>query len=543
LHDYDALHAWSVGEPEAFWGFLARYLALPFASPPRRVRSDDPMPLTRWFEGGTLSYARALLRPPGAPDPSAPAVVALTEGGDERVLSYAELSDLVARVQAGLERLGVGAGDHVVAFAANVPETLALLLACSGLGAVFASASPDFGTEAAAARFEQLAPKALFATIGYLYGGKRFDTAGTAARLRERLGGVPAVALPYPGLDAEAPAGFTAWEAFLGAGGEPELADLPYDHPLYVLFSSGTTGAPKALVHRAGGALLTHAKELALHCDVRPGDVVLYYTTCGWMMWNWLVSALACAATVVLYDGPPAPPPDLTPFELAERHRVPLLGTSARCPPGRALRPLQRQDDHLDGLAAVTRRLPLRVRARQARRAPRQHLRQHRHRRLLHARGPDAARPRRRDPASRPGRRPGRVRRGRPPGQGRARRAGVPTAAAVDAPVPRGRPRARALPRLLPRRLPGRVAARRPDPVHGVGRHRRPWALRRHPQPRRRAHRHRRGVPGARGRARGRRGDRRGTQGRTRAGRRRRRRRGGLAPRRAAAGGDPHARA
>jgi len=330
LHDYDALHAWSVGEPEAFWGFLARYLALPFASPPRRVRSDDPMPLTRWFEGGTLSYARALLRPPGAPDPSAPAVVALTEGGDERVLSYAELSDLVARVQAGLERLGVGAGDHVVAFAANVPETLALLLACSGLGAVFASASPDFGAEAAAARFEQLAPKALFATIGYLYGGKRFDTAGTAARLRERLGGVPAVALPYPSLDAEAPAGFTAWEAFLGAGGEPELADLPYDHPLYVLFSSGTTGAPKALVHRAGGALLTHAKELALHCDVRPGDVVLYYTTCGWMMWNWLVSALACAATVVLYDGSPAHPHDLTLFELAERHRVTLFGTSAR---------------------------------------------------------------------------------------------------------------------------------------------------------------------------------------------------------------------
>jgi len=327
LPDYDALHAWSVREPEAFWGFLAEDLGLPFAAPPVRVRSDDPMPRTRWFEGATLSYARALLHPPGVADDDL-AVVAATEGGTERSLTRAELRDLVARTQDGLRRLGVGPGDHVVALAANTPETLALLLACAGLGAVFASASPDFGADAAAARFAQLAPRALFAQVGYLYGGTRFDTA--AVRLRERLGVAAAVALPYPGLAGGEPEGFGSWESFLGDGGEPELRDLPFDHPLYVLFSSGTTGVPKALVHRAGGALLTHMKELCLHCDVRPGDVVLYFTTCGWMMWNWLVSALACGATVVLYDGSPAHPHDLALLELAARHGVTLFGTSAR---------------------------------------------------------------------------------------------------------------------------------------------------------------------------------------------------------------------
>ena len=354
--DYDALHAWSVARPEGFWGFLASFLGLPFASPPTRVRSDDPMPRTRWFEGATLSYARALLHPPGvAEDGAAKALVSVTEGGAERALTRAELRELVARVQAGLRRLGVGRGDHVVALAANVPETVALLLACSGLGAVFASASPDFGADAAAARFVQLRPKALFATAAYLYGGRLFETAGTAQRLRGLLGDVPAVALPYPGVDAEPPDGFAAWDAFLGEGGEPVLEDLPFDHPIYVLFSSGTTGAPKALVHRAGGALLTHMKELALHCDVKAGDVVLYYTTCGWMMWNWLVSALACGATVVLYDGSPVHPHDLALFELAERHGVTLFGTSARYLHGLAAagaRPGERCD--LSALRTVT---------------------------------------------------------------------------------------------------------------------------------------------------------------------------------------------
>ncbi len=354
LPGYDALHAWSVSEPREFWSDLADWLELPFASRSQRVISGDPMPYTRWFEGATLSYARAMLRPVGV-DPRATAVIAADESGAESRLSFAELDELVARAQDGLRRLRVGEGDHVVALAANVPETLALMLACSGLGAVFASASPDFGAPAAAARFEQLAPKALFATTAYRYGGKVFDTSSTVSSLRDALGGVPTVVLPYSGVESVVPDGAMPWEGFVGEARGATFRDLPFDHPLYVLFSSGTTGTPKAMVHRAGGVLLTHRKELALHCDVRRGDVVLYFTTCGWMMWNWLVSALSCGATVVLYDGSPVHPHGMSLFELAERHSVTLFGTSARFIHGLAAedaRPSERYD--LSSLRTVT---------------------------------------------------------------------------------------------------------------------------------------------------------------------------------------------
>lgn len=341
LPDYDAVHAWSIQQPEAFWTFAAGWLQLPFTAPARRARSVEPMPLTRWFEGATLSYAGALLFPQDLADDHATAVIGVTEAGDERGFSYLELRRLVGRVQAGLRRLGVVEGDHVVALTANLPETVALLLACSGLGAVFASASPDFGSQAAAARFAQLKPKALFATTGYVYGGKRFDTTRSVQELRSLLGGIPTIALDYPGIGSLAAEGMVAWQEFLGEDAGLELRQLPFDHPLYVLFSSGTTGLPKALIHRAGGVLLTHRKEHALHCDVRSGDVVFYYSTTGWMMWNWLVSALASGAAIVVYDGSPVHPEAESLFALVERHGVTLFGTSAR---------------YLHGLAAEGRR-------------------------------------------------------------------------------------------------------------------------------------------------------------------------------------------
>ncbi len=335
LRDYDELHAWSVAEPELFWPALARFLALPLGGSARRAVSDGPMVEAAWFEGATLNFAEALLYPRAVTDPDQTAIIALSETDftGERRLSYRELRALVARVAGALRASGVGPGDQVVAFAANVPETVAVLLACAGIGAVFATCSPDFGEAAAAARFGQLAPKLLFATTVYRYGGKRFDTSKAVAALARELA-VDVVRLPSHGEeDATAEAPGASWEEWLARGPERtalELSALPFDQPLYVLFSSGTTGKPKALVHRAGGALLTHAKEQRLHLDIRPGDTVVYFTTCGWMMWNWLVSVLAQGAAAVLYDGSPSHPDPTALLEAADRLGFTLFGTSAR---------------------------------------------------------------------------------------------------------------------------------------------------------------------------------------------------------------------
>ncbi len=331
LPDYAALHAWSVAQPEEFWGLLADELRLPFRTRAPGVLSADPMPRTRWFEGSTLNYAEALLYPEGVHEDGV-AVVSAVEAGAERSLTWSELRGETASARAALLAAGVGEGDAVAAFAANLPETLVTLLACASLGAVFTSCSPDFGAEAAAARFEQVGPKVLVASGAYRYGGKAMDRSETVAELRRRLPTlVQTVELVYPG---EAPrlAGAPAWDDWLRphAAASLDFAALAFDHPLYVLYSSGTTGAPKAMVHRAGGALLTHRKEHALHSDVGPGDVVYYFTTTGWMMWNWLVSALASGATIVLYDGSPAWPDPLVTFRLAERLDATFFGTSAR---------------------------------------------------------------------------------------------------------------------------------------------------------------------------------------------------------------------
>ncbi|MEX2541603.1 MAG: acetoacetate--CoA ligase [Trueperaceae bacterium] len=333
LAGYSDLHAWSVADPAGFWSLYARFAGIPFHAPPERVMSNDPMPGTRWFPGATLNYAEALLYPPALVAESQPALLALDESGGERRLSYAELRRQTAAVQAALSGEGIGPGDRVAAFAANVPETVVLLLACAGLGAIFTSCSPDFGFEAAAARFGQVKPKVLAASCEYRYGGKRFDTASTVRRLVAELGLRRAVALPCPGAGPGPPPAETVpWEEWLPRQNEgaPRLEPQPFDHPLYVLYSSGTTGPPKAIVHRAGGVLLAHHKEHRLHCDIRPGDLALYFTTCGWMMWNWLVSVLAQGATAVLYEGSPAHPDIETLWRLADRHRFTFFGTSAR---------------------------------------------------------------------------------------------------------------------------------------------------------------------------------------------------------------------
>jgi acetoacetyl-CoA synthetase len=289
--------------------------------------NDGPMPDTRWFEGVSLNFAEVLLDGRGAADDT-PAIIATDEGGRDRTITRGELRRDVARAAAALARDGIGQGDRVAAFVANVPEAVILHLACGAVGAIFSSCSPDFGVDAAYARFHQIAPRLLLASTAYPYNGRIFETGRVVADLAGRLPGTPRVVTLGPAVDG---LGAIDWTSWLGAGA-PALTPvrLPFDHPLAVLYSSGTTGLPKAIVHRAGGVLLTHHKELRLHGDVGPGDRLLYFTTCGWMMWNWLVSALAEGATIVLFDGSPSHPTLDVLWAAVDRLGVTHFGTSAR---------------------------------------------------------------------------------------------------------------------------------------------------------------------------------------------------------------------
>jgi acetoacetyl-CoA synthetase len=328
--DYEALYAWSIERPADFWAELWDY-ADPVCTQPYREVVDDParLPGAHWFSGAQLNFAQNLLRVRGPQ----PALRYVGEAGDARGLSYDELRGEVARVAAGLRELGVGRGDRVAGLLPNLPETVVAMLAAASLGALWTSCSPDFGLEAVRDRFAQVEPVVLFAADGYRYGGRSFETLGAAAALAAQLPGLRRV-VGVRSLRAAAPlpADWLAYEELggRGSGGEPQFEPLPFDHPLYVVYSSGTTGPPKCIVHGAGGTLLQHWKELALHSDVRPGDRVFYFTTCGWMMWNWLVSVLALGACAVLYDGSPFHPGPQRLFELAAAERLALFGTSAR---------------------------------------------------------------------------------------------------------------------------------------------------------------------------------------------------------------------
>jgi acetoacetyl-CoA synthetase len=329
---YDALHAWSVSDVARFWSWYVAWAGLGFDRPADRVLAGETLATMRWFEGGRLNYARALIHGGGRPD-AEEALVAVDELGSRRVLDRAGLVAEVARVQSALLREGVGPGDRVAAMAVNGLEAVVALLACAGLGAIFTSCSPDFGAPAARSRFAQVAPALLLASPSYRYGGRRFDVTSAARALRAALPSLRRLVwLPVPGEEPPIPEGAGEAVYDVWCDGQPHhlvLEPLPFDHPLAVLYSSGTTGIPKAIVHRAGGVLLTHHKEHALHLDVRPGDRVAYFTTLGWMMWNWLVSALAQGATVVLVDGSPAVDP-LALWRLAERERLTFLGVGAR---------------------------------------------------------------------------------------------------------------------------------------------------------------------------------------------------------------------
>lgn len=336
---FEDLHRWSVEHPERFWAAAWDFCGVRGERGERLLAADGPeLRQTRFLPDATLNVAENLL---GDPDDE-PALVFRDEDGTAADLTRAELHDMTARIQKLLTETGVGPGDRVAAWLPNRPEACAVMLAAAGLGAVFSSTSPDFGADGVLDRFGQIEPAVLFATGVYNYGGRRRDCL-------ERLGPISA------GLNAKRtvlvePGWLEGYDA-----GPVEFRPLGFDHPWYVLYSSGTTGRPKCIVHRAGGVLIKHLVEHRLHCDVRPGDRVFYYTTTGWMMWNWLVSALGSGAAAVLYDGSPAHPDHNRLFDLADEAGVTLFGTSAKFVDACAKAGIRPADTHdLSTLRTVT---------------------------------------------------------------------------------------------------------------------------------------------------------------------------------------------
>ncbi|MBM3601166.1 MAG: acetoacetate--CoA ligase [Alphaproteobacteria bacterium] len=330
--DYRALHRWSIENPDKFWRSIWSFCGVIAETQGGRILVDrDKMPGAQYFPDAKLNFAENLLRRRDDGD----AIVFWGEDKVKRRLSHRELFDMIARLASAFLAEGVGVGDRVAGYMPNMPETIAAMLAATAIGAVWSSCSPDFGVRGVLDRFGQIEPKILVAAEGYYYNGKAFDSLD---KVRDILAELPTVKrtviVPYtrerPDLAAIRDGVMLSDYVARHQAGNIPFARLPFNHPLYIMFSSGTTGVPKCIVHGAGGTLLQHLKEHQLQSDVRKGDRVFYFTTCGWMMWNWLVSGLASDATLLLYDGSPFHPTGNIIFDYADAERMTLFGTSAK---------------------------------------------------------------------------------------------------------------------------------------------------------------------------------------------------------------------
>ena len=331
IENYSELHSWSISNINDFWKAIWGFMAIKCSSNYNQVVDDEnKMPGAKWFDGLLFNFAENILRIKS----DKAAIIFQSENADSKIISYNELYDEVEKVASTLRKMGIKNGDRIVGIMPNLPETVIAMLASTSIGAIWSSCSPDFGTQGILDRFTQINPKIIFASDGYFYKGKSFDSLNKLKDLLNHLPSVRKVIItPFvrENPDISSINNSLVWNDFIDPKPNPIIFEqVPFDHPLYIMYSSGTTGKPKSIVHGAGGTLIQHLKELRLHTDININDTVFYFTTCGWMMWNWLVSNLAIGSTILLYDGSPFHPDRNSMWDMIDNYKVSHFGTSPK---------------------------------------------------------------------------------------------------------------------------------------------------------------------------------------------------------------------